>query len=75
VGAQSLGDKALSASWRLGNGSTLRIDLNLGADAQAATLPAASQRLFDSADSVHPDTALAPYSCVVSLVPAKPEHS
>lgn len=75
LGAQVLGDKALSASWRLGNGSTLRIDLNLGADAQAATLPAASQRLFDSADSVHPDTALAPYSCVVSLVPAKPEHS
>ncbi|MDR6713672.1 maltooligosyltrehalose trehalohydrolase [Pseudomonas hunanensis] len=69
LGAQVLGDKALSARWRLGNGSELRIDLNLGADAQPVTLPPATYRLFDSSDNAHTDATLAAHTCVVSLLP------
>ena len=68
LGAQVLGDKALSARWRLGNGTVLRIDLNLAATPQPTTLPAAEHRLFDSSDTQHPDTALSAYSCVISLL-------
>ncbi|WP_079227270.1 malto-oligosyltrehalose trehalohydrolase [Pseudomonas putida] len=68
LGAEVLGDHALTARWRLGDGSTLRIDLNLAATPQAVELPAADQRLFDSSDTRHPDTALAAHSCVVSLL-------
>lgn len=32
LGAQTLGEASVSASWRLGNGHRLRIDLNLGGD-------------------------------------------
>jgi len=67
--AEGLGDKALSARWHLGNGSTLRIDLNLATEAQAVTLPSPAMRLFDSSDNAHPDSSLAPHSCVVSLIP------
>ncbi|QCI11701.1 malto-oligosyltrehalose trehalohydrolase [Pseudomonas putida] len=69
LGAEVLGEKALSARWRLGNGSTLRIDLNLATEAQAVTLPSPAVRLFDSSDNAHPDSSLAPHSCVVSLIP------
>jgi len=68
LGAEVLGDKALTARWRLGNGNTLRIDLNLAATPQPVELPAAERRLFDSSDTTHPDTALSAYSCVVSLL-------
>jgi len=73
LGAEVLGDKALSASWRLGDGSTLRIDLNLAAQAQPLPQPAAGMRLFDSSNNAHPDTHLSPYSCVVTLLPAGQE--
>lgn len=69
LGAEVLGDKALTARWRLGDGSTLRIDLNLAAKPQAAALPSPAVRLFDSSDNAHPDSSLAAYSCVVSLLP------
>ncbi len=68
------GDKALTARWRLGDGNTLRIDLNLAATEQAVELPAAATRLFDSSDTRHPDTQMAAYSCVVSLLPPDQER-
>ncbi|WP_442513679.1 malto-oligosyltrehalose trehalohydrolase [Pseudomonas promysalinigenes] len=75
LGAVVLGDHALTARWRLGDGSTLRIDLNLAASPQAVELPASAWRLFDSSDSTHPDTAMAAHSCVVSLLPPGQEPS
>jgi len=74
LGAEVLGDKALTARWRLGDGNTLRIDLNLDASPQAVELPAPATRLFDSSDARHPDTHLAAYSCVVSLLPPAQER-
>ncbi|MBD9677805.1 malto-oligosyltrehalose trehalohydrolase [Pseudomonas sp. PDM18] len=45
--AQPLGERALSAKWRLGDGSLWRIDLNLGADDIAVEPPAeAAQVLY-----------------------------
>lgn len=73
LGVEVLGDKALSARWRLGDGCELRIDLNLGASAQPITLPGMDTRLFDSSDNAHPDSTLAAYSCVVSLLPSRLE--
>jgi maltooligosyltrehalose trehalohydrolase len=73
LGTEVLGDKALTARWRLGNGQQLRIDLNLDAQPQAAQLPAQALRLFDSSDTAHPDSTLAAHSCVVSLLPPAPE--
>ncbi|MDF0730913.1 malto-oligosyltrehalose trehalohydrolase [Pseudomonas entomophila] len=68
LGAEVLGEHALTARWRLGDGSELRIDLNLGASAQPVALPDARARLFDSSDNAHPDSSLAAHSCVVSLL-------
>ncbi|WP_409289117.1 malto-oligosyltrehalose trehalohydrolase [Pseudomonas sp. KCJK8927] len=68
LGAEVLGEKALTARWRLGNGNTLRIDLNLADTAQPVGLPGFEQRVFDTSDSAHPDSHLAAYSCVVSLL-------
>jgi maltooligosyltrehalose trehalohydrolase len=73
TGTEVLGDKALTARWRLGNGQQLRIDLNLDAQPQAAQLPAQALRLYDSSDTAHPDSTLAAHSCVVSLLPPAPE--
>ncbi len=73
LGTEVLGDKALTARWRLGNGQLLRIDLNLDAQPQAAQLPAQALRLYDSSDNAHPDSTLAAHSCVVSLLPPEPE--
>ncbi|WP_028693646.1 malto-oligosyltrehalose trehalohydrolase [Pseudomonas cremoricolorata] len=73
LGSQVLGDKALTARWRLGDGSELRIDLNLAERPQAVELPAPAQRLFDSSDNAHSDSMLAAYSCVVSLTPPAAE--
>jgi maltooligosyltrehalose trehalohydrolase len=58
----------------LGDRNTLRIDLNLSASPQAVALPPAESRLFDSSDTRHPDTSLAAYSCVVSLLPPGQER-
>ena len=74
LGAEVHGDKALTARWQLGDGNTLRIDLNLSASPQAVALPPAESRLFDSSDTRHPDTSLAAYSCVVSLIPPGQER-
>ncbi|MGN8251780.1 malto-oligosyltrehalose trehalohydrolase [Pseudomonas sp. SMV7] len=73
LGAKVLGARALSASWRLGDGSTLRIDLNLADQPQPVALPPAGLRLFDSSADAHPDDTLSPYSCVASLLPHSPE--
>ncbi|MGG5290139.1 malto-oligosyltrehalose trehalohydrolase [Pseudomonas shirazensis] len=75
LGCEVLGDKAVSARWQLGNGSELRIDLNLGGTAVNANLPAARWRLFDTGADAHPDTALTAHSCVVSLIPSGLEPS
>ncbi|HKS11496.1 MAG TPA: malto-oligosyltrehalose trehalohydrolase [Pseudomonas sp.] len=68
LGAKVLGEKAVSARWRLGNGQILRIDLNLGDEPQPVDLPAREHWLFDSAETGHTDTELAPRSCVASLI-------
>jgi len=75
LGCEVLGDKAVSARWQLGNGSELRIDLNLGGTAVNANLPAARWRLFDTGADAHPDTSLTSHSCVVSLIPSGLEPS
>ncbi|HTO20514.1 MAG TPA: malto-oligosyltrehalose trehalohydrolase [Pseudomonas sp.] len=47
-GVQILQDSALTVAWRLGDGSRLRIDFNLGERAaSAAPLPAGAQPLYD----------------------------
>ncbi|QLG93087.1 malto-oligosyltrehalose trehalohydrolase [Pseudomonas yamanorum] len=65
MGAQVLGNGAVSARWRLGNGSLLQIDLNLS----AATFdhPAAGRTLFVT--PANTDQTLAPFSARVSLSP------
>lgn len=75
MGATVLGERALTARWRLGDGQALRIDLNLADAPQPVDLPAPDQRLFDSADVPHSDTTLAPRSCVVSLIPPGQEST
>ena len=75
LGCEVLGDKAVSARWQLGNGSELRIDLNLGGTAVNANLPTARWRLFDTGADAHPDTSLTAHSCVVSLIPSGLEPS
>ncbi|MBA1200631.1 malto-oligosyltrehalose trehalohydrolase [Pseudomonas capeferrum] len=71
--AEVLSEHALSARWRLGDGQVLRIDLNLAAEPQPARLPARDLRLFVTADADTGGDALAPYSCVISLLPAQQE--
>lgn len=73
LGCHVLGDKALTARWQLGNGSELRIDLNLDERPQPVQLPPPGLRLFDSSDTTHPDSTLAGFSCVVSLIPTGSE--
>jgi maltooligosyltrehalose trehalohydrolase len=65
LGAQVLADRAVSARWRLGNGSVLQIDLNLGAT--PLDYPAAQALLFETPAS-HP-AHLAPDSARVTLSP------
>ncbi|WP_348749688.1 malto-oligosyltrehalose trehalohydrolase [Pseudomonas rhodesiae] len=66
LGAQVLGDAAVSARWRLGNGSVLQIDLNLSATAlEHSTLP---HLIF--ATPAGDGTHLPPYSARVTLSPA-----
>ena len=73
LGADVLGHGAVSARWRLGDGSILRIDLNLGEKPVEHTVAEAPRILFE-----HPPQAmgllqqgvLAPYSALVSLTQA-----
>ena len=71
LGTQVLADKAVSASWRLGDGTILRIDLNLGAHAVEIDEHSVQQVLHES----HPKSAelsqngnLNPYTAIVSLI-------
>lgn len=73
LGAHVLGEQALTARWRLGDGSELRIDLNLAAQPQPVALPPVERWLFDSSDNAHLDTTLPAHSCVVSLLPPAQE--
>ena len=73
LGAQVLADKAVTAKWRMGDGSVLRIDLNLS----EATVPAHLQTehlLFDSRPQNDTTTVLTQglpaFTALVSLIPA-----
>ncbi|MBI6603415.1 malto-oligosyltrehalose trehalohydrolase [Pseudomonas rhodesiae] len=67
LGAQVLGDAAVSARWRLGNGSVLQIDLNLSATAlEHSTPPHPIIFATPASDGTH----LPPYSARVTLSPA-----
>jgi maltooligosyltrehalose trehalohydrolase len=70
LGADVVGDKAVSARWRMGDGSTLRIDLNLSEHALEIAEHSVTQVLYQS----HPKSAelsqrgsLNPYTAIVSL--------
>nr|GFB88888.1 hypothetical protein [Tanacetum cinerariifolium] len=70
LGVTELGDKAVSARWQLGDGSELRIDLNLGTEAVSTDDLTASRILYQS----QPNSAelsshgtLNQYTAVVSL--------
>lgn len=65
LGAQVLADGAVTARWRLGNGSLLQIDLNLSA--APVTHPAPSHLLFETCP--HDPALLAPFSARVALFP------
>ncbi|RON13372.1 malto-oligosyltrehalose trehalohydrolase [Pseudomonas frederiksbergensis] len=75
LGAQVLAEGAVTARWRLGDGSQLRIDLNLS-DAPAVHTPQADATLLFE----HPPQSagllnqgmLAPYCALVSLTAAAP---
>ena len=66
LGAQVLGDAAVSARWRLGNGSVLQIDLNLSATALEHSTPPHLIFATPAGDGTH----LQPYSARVTLSPA-----
>ena len=65
-------DRAVSARWQLGDGSELRIDLNLGQQPLALDLPARERHLFESCELPPGPPCLPPLSCVVSLTPSCP---
>lgn len=65
LGAQVLGLGAVSARWRLGDGSVLQIDLNLST--AALDHRASGHRLFQT--PADPGTHLPPYSARVTLSP------
>ncbi|OAJ48817.1 malto-oligosyltrehalose trehalohydrolase [Pseudomonas marginalis] len=65
LGAQVLADHAVSARWRLGNGSVLRIDLNLSA--VPLDHPATEPVLFQTPANAGP--SLPPYSARITLSP------
>ena len=71
LGADVIADKAVSARWLLGDGSTLRIDLNLGAHGVKIDEHSLQHVLHES----HPKSAelsqygnLNPYTAIVSLI-------
>ncbi|KRA86297.1 malto-oligosyltrehalose trehalohydrolase [Pseudomonas sp. Root68] len=75
LGTDVLGEAAVSATWRLGDGSQLRIDLNLSASPVVHTSQTGATRLFEyppqGADLPAPNT-LAPYCALVTLAAAAP---
>ena len=78
LGAQVIDGQGVSARWQLGDGSELRIDLNLSRQPLALNVPPPEQRLFESCELPPGDPRLPPLSCVVSLTPsssAEPVHA
>ena len=76
LGAQVLGHGAVSARWRLGDGSELRIDLNLS-DTPVVNPPRADANwLLRQPPDVEPTDQglLPPYCALVSLTAATPLH-
>jgi len=75
LGADVLGEGAISASWRLGDGSQLRIDLNLSARPVVHTSQTGATRLFEyppQSPDLHDQNTLAAYCALVSLAAAAP---
>ncbi|MGN7933349.1 malto-oligosyltrehalose trehalohydrolase [Pseudomonas sp. 22447] len=73
LGADVLGHAAISARWRLEDGSVLRIDLNLGDQSIEHTAPEDVRILFEhppQAMGLLQQGALAPYSALVTLTQA-----
>ena len=72
LGTDVLADGALSARWRMGDGSLLRIDLNLSAESIAHRPPVRARLLFESTTGTRrqlDEGHLAPYSALVTLTP------
>ncbi|MCX2898143.1 malto-oligosyltrehalose trehalohydrolase [Pseudomonas mandelii] len=75
LGAKVLAQGAVSASWRMGDGTELRIDLNLGDAPVVHTSQAGAKVLFEHpahTASLLDQGHLAPYSALVSLKAAAP---
>jgi maltooligosyltrehalose trehalohydrolase len=75
LGAAVLGEGAVSATWRLGDGSQLRIDLNLSDRPVVHTPHADAARLFEYPPrgvDLSQQSTLAPYCARVSLAAATP---
>ncbi|TWD52430.1 malto-oligosyltrehalose trehalohydrolase [Pseudomonas sp. SJZ131] len=74
LGTEVLGEGAVSARWQLGDGSHLRIDLNLS-DAPVVHPPQADALLLfehPPASGLMDQSSLAPFSVLVSLTAANP---
>ncbi|UZE26318.1 malto-oligosyltrehalose trehalohydrolase [Pseudomonas sp. B21-056] len=73
LGADVLGHGAISARWRMEDGSVLRIDLNLSEQPVEHSAPAQARILFEhpqQAMGLLEQGALAPYSALVTLTQA-----
>ena len=70
LGADVLGDGAVTAQWRMGDGSVLRIDLNLGTQTVSAPQWDGATLLFatqPNATELSRQGTLNPYTAIVSL--------
>lgn len=69
IDSQVLGDKAVSGRWRMGDGSTLRIDLNLGEVAVRVDETFTGHLLFKTSDDNQEyfQNVLSPFSVVITL--------
>lgn len=69
LGCQVLADKAVAASWRLGDGSLLYIDLNLSAESVLVTERSGADIIFHSGLNLcgKGQAVLPPYSVAISM--------
>jgi maltooligosyltrehalose trehalohydrolase len=70
IGTQILADHAVSASWRMGDGSVLRIDLNLSERAVNASQQKGARVIFSTqpkSSELSHQGILNPYTAIVSL--------